>query len=80
MTCLSGFGCVLHKGFIIRSARLLSPELTNVLVHSVAMMELTCPLDSVHHLESARNRKQLKVEYLQLLAEVDIEYLQFISQ
>ena len=40
-------------------------------VHSVAMLELTCPLDSVHHLESAWNRKQSKVEYLQLLAEFD---------
>ena len=35
------------------------------------MLELTCPLDSVHHLESAQNRKQSKVEYLQLLAEFD---------
>ena len=35
------------------------------------MLELTCPLDSAHHLESARNRKQSKVEYLQLLAEFD---------
>ena len=40
-------------------------------IHSVAMLELTCPLDSVHHLESAQNRKQSKVEYLQLLAEFD---------
>ena len=38
-------------------------------VHRVAMLELTYPLDSVHHLESACNRKQSKVEYLQLLAE-----------
>ena len=30
----------------------------NSQVHSVAMLELTCPLDSAHHLESARNRKQ----------------------
>ena len=30
------------------------------------MLEVTCPLDSVHHL---RNRKQLKFEYLQILAE-----------
>jgi len=43
----------------------------NSQVHCVAMFELTCPLDSVHHLESARNRKQSKVEYLQLLAEFD---------
>jgi len=43
----------------------------NSQVHCVAMLELTCPLDSVHHLESARNRKQSKAEYLQLLAEFD---------
>ena len=43
----------------------------NSQVHSVAMLELTCPLDSVHHLEPAQNRKQSKVEYLQLLAECD---------
>ena len=43
----------------------------NSQVHSVAMLELTCPLDSAHHLESAWNRKQSKVEYLQLLAEFD---------
>ena len=34
-------------------------------------MELTCPLDSEHHLKEARIRKQNKVEYLQLLAEFD---------
>ena len=43
----------------------------NSQVHSVAMLELTCPLDSVHHLESVWNRKQSKVEYLQLLVEFD---------
>ena len=43
----------------------------NSQVHSVAMLELTCPVDSVHHLESAWNRKQSEVEYLQLLAEFD---------
>ena len=43
----------------------------NSQVHSVAMLELTYPLDFVHHLELAQNRKQLKVEYLQLLPEFD---------
>ena len=39
---------------------------------SVALLELTCPLDSnYHHIESARARKQKKPEYLQLLAEFD---------
>ena len=30
----------------------------NLQVQCVAMLELTCPLDSVHHLQSAWNRKQ----------------------
>ena len=37
----------------------------------VALLELTCPLDSIHHLESARDRKQSKEEYHQLLSEFD---------
>ena len=43
----------------------------NSQVSSVALLELTCPLDSVHHIQSARSQKQSKVEYLQLLAEFD---------
>ena len=31
----------------------------------------TCALDSVHHLESARERKQRKTEYQQILSEFD---------
>ena len=38
---------------------------------SVALLELTCPLDSVHHLESARDCKQGKTEYQQILSEFD---------
>ena len=34
---------------------------------SVALLELTCPLDSEHHIEAARSRKQNKTEYLQNL-------------
>lgn len=42
---------------------------------AVALLELTCPLDSSHHLEAARSRKQSKVEYHQILAELDrLEY------
>ena len=37
----------------------------------MALLELTCPLDSIHHLESARDRKQSKEEYHQLLSEFD---------
>ena len=38
---------------------------------AVALLELTCSLDSEHHLEAARSRKQGKLEYQQLLAELD---------
>ena len=43
----------------------------NQINNSVALLELTCPLDSVHHLESARERKQRKTEYQQILSEFD---------
>ena len=38
---------------------------------TITLLELTCPLDSAQHIQAARNRKQNKVEYLQLLAEFD---------
>jgi len=37
----------------------------------MGIIELTCPLDSSQHLESAHTRKQFKPEYVQLLAELD---------
>ena len=37
----------------------------------MGILELTCPLDSEHHLESARDWKQNKTEYVQILAELD---------
>ena len=43
----------------------------NTATNSIALLELTCPLDSEHHLQTARLRKQNKVEYQQLLAELD---------
>jgi len=43
---------------------------------SVTLLELTCPLDSAQHIQAARDRKQEKVEYLQLLAE--LEHLQLL--
>ena len=43
----------------------------NAITNSIALLEFTCPLDSEHHLEAARSRKQGKVEYQQLLAEFD---------
>ena len=39
---------------------------------SISLLELTCPLDSIHHIQSARSRKQNKTDYLQLLAEFDL--------
>ena len=35
------------------------------------LLKLTCPLDSTQHLEAARDRKQSKQEYLQILSELD---------
>jgi len=35
------------------------------------MLELTCPLDSVDNLQSARERKQGKQEYLEIQSELD---------
>jgi len=39
--------------------------------NSIALLELTCPLDSTQHLEAARDRKQSKLEYLRILSEFD---------
>ena len=38
---------------------------------TITLLELTCPLDSAQHIQAAQNRKQNKVEHLQLLAEFD---------
>ena len=43
----------------------------NTAANSIALLELICPLDSIHHLESARSRKQNKLEYQQSLADLD---------
>jgi len=47
------------------------PPIYNVTSNSVALIELTCPLDSTQHLEAARDHKQSKYEYLQILSELD---------
>ena len=57
-------------------AVMVTPYRPDVVIHntatsSIVMLELTCPLDSSHHLQSARSRKQCKVEYQQLSAELD---------
>ena len=38
---------------------------------SICLLELTCPLDSPQHIQAARDKKQSKIEYLQLLAKFD---------
>jgi len=43
----------------------------NIINSSLLLFELTCPLDSNHHLSQAWSRKQSKVEYQQILAELD---------
>ena len=43
----------------------------NTVTSSILLFELTCPLDSAHHLEQARSRKQNKAEYHQILSELD---------
>ena len=43
----------------------------NEICNVVALFELTCPLDSIHRLESARDWKQSKEEYYQILSEFD---------
>jgi len=46
-------------------------SLSITITSSILLFELTCPLDSAHHLEQARYRKQNKVEYHQILSELD---------
>ena len=36
----------------------------NQLINAVVLLELTCPLDSIQHLESARDQKQSKEDLL----------------
>ena len=43
----------------------------HVTSNSIALLELTYPLDSNQHLEAARDCKQSKQEYLQILSEFD---------
>jgi len=65
----------------IPSTLLITPYRPDIVVYnsdvpSIALLELTCPLDSEHNIESARSRKQNKVEYHQLLAEFDRLHIQ----
>jgi len=42
----------------------------NTITSSLFVFEQMCPLDSNHHLSQPRSRKQSKVEYQQILAEL----------
>ena len=60
----------------IPSNVLVTPYRPDVVIYnrhsaSMGIIELTCPLDSIHYLESAHNCKLYKPEYVQLLAELD---------
>ena len=60
----------------IPPALLITPYRPDIVIHnkesnSVALLELTCPLDSVRHLELARDRKLKKEEYQLILSELD---------
>ena len=60
----------------IPSDLLITSYRSDVVIHntqcpSVTLLELTCPLDSVQHIQAIRDRKQDKVEYLHLLTELN---------
>ena len=54
---------------------MMTPYQPDIITHNTATFDcsvwLTCPLDSGHHLQSARSHEQCNVECLQLLAELD---------
>ena len=58
----------------IPSSLIITPYCPDIVIYNetcnlVALLELTCPLDSIHHLESAIDWKQSKEEYHQILSE-----------
>ena len=58
----------------VPSSLLFTPYRPDIVVYNseastVALLELTCPLDSKHHIQEPRSKKQNKTEYLQLLSE-----------
>ena len=60
----------------IPSSLMITPDRPDIVMYnetcnSVALLELTCPLGTFQHLESARDRKQSKEEYLQILSKLD---------
>ena len=60
----------------IPSSLMVTPDHPDIVIHnetcnSVALLELTFPLDSMQHLGAARDRKQSKEENLQILPKLD---------
>jgi len=60
----------------IPSSLLITPYCPDIIIYneasnSVALLELTCPLNTSQHLKSARDNKQSKEDYLQILSELD---------
>jgi len=54
----------------------INPYCPDIVIHNkasnaVALLELTCPIDSLSHLQSARSRKLEKENYQLLLSELD---------
>ena len=56
---------------LMKSLKLPFQQLLGQISLCITSVALTCPLDSEHNIQSARSRKQNKIEYLQLLAEFD---------
>ena len=70
LTCKT-YEPVNHLQPLIPSTVMVTPYRRDVVIHntatsSIVQLELTCPLDSGRHLQSARLHKQCKVEHLQL--------------
>ena len=60
----------------IPSTVLFTPYRPDVVIYSkqssfIGIIKLSCPLDSIQHIESACNRKLVKPEYMQLMVELD---------
>ena len=73
---LQGFRAGEAPQSTIPSTLLITPYRPDIVIYnsdkpSVALLELTCPLDSEYNIQSARSRKLNKPEYHQLLAEFD---------
>jgi len=73
---LQGFWAGEAPQSTIPSTLLIKPYRPDIVIYnsdkpSVALLELTCPLDSEYNIQSARSKKLNKPDYHQLLAECD---------